>query len=73
MDIDTRSDLQNLIGCFTCGGTGELELRAGDVLVPIPCPGCGGPEPAWIEGYDDSPDLLNDMREEDRHGLLRDK
>lgn len=26
----------------------------------------GFDEPAFIEGYDDMPDLLNDMRDEDR-------
>lgn len=76
MIIDTQRDLESaglISTCFTCGDLGELEVRTSDVIIPVLCPECGGPEPAWIEGYDGYPDLLNDMREEDCRGLLRDK
>lgn len=30
----------------------------------------GFDEPAWIEGHDNYPEVLNAMHEEDRHGAL---
>lgn len=71
MNIDTGRALAKagIADCFTCSGSGEVEVRAGDVIIPVPCPdGCEGPP--WIEGHDSYPEVLNAMREEDRHGRI---
>lgn len=67
MDIDLYRELADagmVNRCTPCAGTGEVQIQASGVIIPVPCPGCGGP--AWIDGYDSYPDLLNDMTEEDR-------